>query len=253
MPPNQSADPSPFGVAFTALLDAAGLSVDGVLRSMPGDCRGQVSRSTLYDWKNGQRLPGNPDLLLEVVEVCLHAARQRGVTVTPDDKSGWLRLLDNQVAANAQPAATQLAVAPTQPSPPSPSTIDVEVRITLDGTVSDGARRRIIESIENQTAAFTAKVCDVERDDRAPGAEQAEFTASTVIKANRELKRQNSDPQSGPLAISLAILAPIASGAAGISGAYLHSVWQAIIFGATATMAVIATVLTVLMPKLRSK
>ena len=112
MPPNQSADPSPFGVAFTALLDAAGLSVDGVLRSMPGDCRGQVSRSTLYDWKNGQRLPGNPDLLLEVVEVCLHAARQRGVTVTPDDKSGWLRLLDNQVAANAQPAATQLAVAP---------------------------------------------------------------------------------------------------------------------------------------------
>ena len=254
MPQNQAADPTPFGVAFTALLDAAGLTVDGVLHALPGDRRVQVSRSTLYDWRNGRHLPQDPGPLLDVVEVCLDAARQRGVTVVPDDMDGWLKLLDNRVTAPVQPPVAQPPAAPAQASPPSPSaTIDTEVHITLDGTVSDGARRRIIESVETQTAAFTAKVREIERDDRAPGAEQAEFTASTVIKANAELKRQNSNPQSGPLAISLAILVPIASGAAGVSGSYLHSVWQAIVFGVTATTAVIATVLTVLMPRLRSK
>jgi hypothetical protein len=251
---NQASGPDAIGVAFTALLDAAGLTVDGVLHALPGDRRGQVSRSTLYGWKNGQHLPQDPGPLLDVVEVCLDAARQRGVTVAPDDMDGWLQLLNNRITAPVQPPVAQPSAAPAQPSPTSPSaTIDIEVHITLDGTISDGARRQIIESVKNQTAAFTAKVREIERDDRAPGAEQAEFTASTVIKTNAELKRQNSNPQSGVLAISLAILSPIASGAAGVSGSYLHSLWQAIVFGATAMTAVIAIVLIILLPRLRSK
>jgi hypothetical protein len=133
MPRNQAADPTPFSVAFTALLDAAGLTVDGVLHALPGDRRVQVSRSTLYDWKTGQHLPQDPGPLLDVVEVCLDAARQRGITVAPDDMNGWLELLDNQVTAPAQPPVAQPSAAPAQPSPPSPTaTIDIEVHITLD-------------------------------------------------------------------------------------------------------------------------
>ena len=54
------AGPSDFRTAFTALLAAAGLTVDGVLRALPEDRRGQVSRSTLYDWKKGEHLPLDP-------------------------------------------------------------------------------------------------------------------------------------------------------------------------------------------------
>ena len=96
MPARRSADPSGFGTAFTTLLAAAGLTVDGVLGALPEDCRGRVSRSTLYDWKKGQHLPldaAGP--LLEVVRVCLDAAGKRGaaVGVSPASEDGWRRLL----------------------------------------------------------------------------------------------------------------------------------------------------------------
>ena len=164
-------------------------------------------------------------------------------------------------SASPAPSATPANTAPPQPiaapaqTPPSntPATIDMEVHITLDGTISESAQRSIRESITEQAAAFTDKLREVERSERAYGAKQAEFTASTVIKTNEELKRETGDSQSGLFDIILALLVPIASGAAGVSGSYLHSVWQAIVFGATATTAVIATVLTVLMPRIRSR
>lgn len=95
MPPWQSADLPDFGAAFTALLTAAGLTVDGVLRALPGDRRGRVSRATLYDWKKGQHLPGDIGPLLEVVQVCLDTAHKCGAAlgVAPDDLNGWRRLL----------------------------------------------------------------------------------------------------------------------------------------------------------------
>ena len=96
MPARDSADPSGFGAAFTALLAAAGLTVDGVLGALPEDCRGRVSRSTLYDWKKGQHLPLDATgALLEVVRVCLDAAGKRGAAlgVSPASEDGWRRLL----------------------------------------------------------------------------------------------------------------------------------------------------------------
>ena len=96
MPARHSADPSGFGAAFTALLAAAGLTVDGVLGALPEDRRGRVSRSTLYDWKKGQHLPLDASgALLEVVRVCLDAACKRGaaVGVSPASEDGWRRLL----------------------------------------------------------------------------------------------------------------------------------------------------------------
>jgi hypothetical protein len=161
-----------------------------------------------------------------------------------------------QVVATPIAKADRTIAIPTARDPQAPAlpaTIDMTVRITLDGTVSDGARRSITESVRSFSEKFTAKVREVESNQRAPGAEQAEYTASTVIKANEMLKQQHGDTQSGPVGIALALLVPISSGAAGILGSYLHSVWQSITFGATAMTAVITTALMVLMPKLRSK
>jgi hypothetical protein len=75
MPRRHSADGADSGTAFTALLAAAGLSVDGVLVALPEDRRGRVSRSTLYDWKKGEHLPLDATgPLFDVVRVCLDAA-----------------------------------------------------------------------------------------------------------------------------------------------------------------------------------
>ena len=96
MPVRDSAGPSGFGAAFTALLAAAGFTVDAVLGALPEDCRGRVSRSTLYDWKKGQHLPLDATgPLLEVVRVCLDAVCKRGagVGVSPASEEGWRRLL----------------------------------------------------------------------------------------------------------------------------------------------------------------
>ena len=96
MPARDSADPAGFGAAFTALLAAAGFTVDGVLGALPEDCRERVSRSTLYDWKKGQHLPLDATgPLLEVVRVCLAAVGERGATlgVSPGSEDGWRRLL----------------------------------------------------------------------------------------------------------------------------------------------------------------
>jgi DNA-binding CsgD family transcriptional regulator/tetratricopeptide (TPR) repeat protein len=96
MPTRYSADQADFGSSFTTLLAAAGLTVDGVLRTLPEDRRGRVSRSTLYDWKKGQHLPLDATgPLLEVVRVCLDAACKRGAArgVSPASEEGWRRLL----------------------------------------------------------------------------------------------------------------------------------------------------------------
>ena len=96
MSANGSAVSSDFRTVFTALLAAAGLTVDGVLRALPEDRRGQVSRSTLYDWKKGEHLPlDTSGALIDVVRVCLEAADRRGsaLGVWPASKDGWRRLL----------------------------------------------------------------------------------------------------------------------------------------------------------------
>jgi tetratricopeptide (TPR) repeat protein len=95
MPPDQSADPPPFHVAFKALLAAAGLSVDDVLRALGDPSR----RSTLYDWRNGRHLPEDTDLFIAVWEQCSGRARELGVVIDPGNKAGWLHLIEKNKEA----------------------------------------------------------------------------------------------------------------------------------------------------------
>ena len=63
---------------------------------MPEDRRERVSRSTLYGWRKGEHLPLDASgALIEVVRVCLDAARQRGagLGVSPSSEDGWRRLV----------------------------------------------------------------------------------------------------------------------------------------------------------------
>ncbi|MEU8326003.1 hypothetical protein AB0C33_47230 [Nonomuraea sp. NPDC048881] len=82
--------PANFGAAFTALLAAAGLSVDQVLRRRP-----VASRSTLFEWKKGVHLPEDVGPLMAVVELCLAEAVVRNTVLrtAPADMTGWLELL----------------------------------------------------------------------------------------------------------------------------------------------------------------
>ncbi|MEO3856665.1 ATP-binding protein [Acrocarpospora sp. B8E8] len=103
--------PEDFGMAFSALLGAAGLGVDQVLRQRP-----VVSRSTLYDWKKGDHLPEDSGPLLAIVQLCLEQATRRKAPLraAPGDAEGWLELLaeakqsrDSRVARRTQTVASE--------------------------------------------------------------------------------------------------------------------------------------------------
>ncbi|MQY08883.1 hypothetical protein [Actinomadura macrotermitis] len=84
--------PEDFGAAFTALLRAAGLSVDQVVAALPG----VMGRASLYDWRKGAHLPTGTGPLLEVVQLCLDHTAQRagaGEGGLPGTVEGWVELL----------------------------------------------------------------------------------------------------------------------------------------------------------------
>lgn len=95
MPGMPSRTPSDFGAAFTALLNAAGLTVDTLLEALQEVDRGSVSRSTLYDWRRGDHLPEDREVLLAIVRLCLRRAAQRRSDLgrAPRDERGWASLL----------------------------------------------------------------------------------------------------------------------------------------------------------------
>jgi hypothetical protein len=79
---------------FTALLEAAQLTADKLLRELEN--KGQpavVSRATVYDWAKGQHLPADEAAFRAVVRVCLRRAQQRGVLPPVTDEAGWMSLL----------------------------------------------------------------------------------------------------------------------------------------------------------------
>ncbi|GGK43482.1 hypothetical protein GCM10010124_40330 [Pilimelia terevasa] len=121
--------------------------------------------------------------------------------------------------------------------------------VVLDGIVSDGARGKVGESMQRFADDLCAKMRDLERAQREPSAETAEYTASLTIKAEERLRRSTEGARRGKLDISLGLISPIFSGAAGIMGSYLNSVWQAGAFGAVAAVAALSTVAMVLRAK----
>jgi hypothetical protein len=86
--------PRDFGVAFTALLDAAGISVDRLTSTLRNAGSVTVTRSTLFDWKKGAHLPVDSETLLVVVRLCLRDVQRREDLVpAPHDEQGWRTLL----------------------------------------------------------------------------------------------------------------------------------------------------------------
>ncbi|WP_242890940.1 hypothetical protein [Actinomadura litoris] len=104
--------PGDFGKAFSALLRAAKTNPDGVRRALPG----VVSRSVLYDWKNGDHLPSDTGPLVQVVELCLGRIRAgTALGSVPDDVNGWMELLaEAKSVRDSESAAHQ---APPGPAP----------------------------------------------------------------------------------------------------------------------------------------
>jgi hypothetical protein len=113
--PSASAD---FGVALTLLMRVAGLGPDGIRRKL-GERRHLVGRSALYDWRNGRHLPEDDGALLEVIRICLAAARDRGAAVAPapEDEQGWRELLAQARQARDEQTARTGANSPQQAAP----------------------------------------------------------------------------------------------------------------------------------------
>ena len=85
-----------FATAFAALLDAARLNPDKLLRELRRqDQQLPVERATLYDWKNGQHLPGDEAVFLIVIRICLQCSHQYGTLPPLRDEAEWLALLRN--------------------------------------------------------------------------------------------------------------------------------------------------------------
>jgi alkylhydroperoxidase/carboxymuconolactone decarboxylase family protein YurZ len=92
--PGEQGPAEEFASAFAALLDAARLNPDKVLRELRRhDQRLLVERATLYDWKNGQHLPGDEAAFLAVIRTCLEFARRHGTRPLMEDEAEWLALL----------------------------------------------------------------------------------------------------------------------------------------------------------------
>lgn len=128
------------------------------------------------------------------------------------------------------------------PQGPALATFEVKASVTLDGLVFDGAREKVAESIQRYADDLCSKMRDLERDQRELAADKAEYTASLVIKADGRLRRSMGAAPRTRADVTFALMAPLSSGAAGILGGYLHSVWQAVVFGAVASAAAICTV-----------
>jgi hypothetical protein len=120
VPPTQPGGLTGFGAAFSALLDAAGLTPAKV-RSLMKDDPELVSRSALYDWKKGQHLPEDNRPMLKVVRLCLDSARKRGAGLgrVPGDEDGWLRLLAAAKQARDSRIAHGRGTGGTRPLAPS--------------------------------------------------------------------------------------------------------------------------------------
>lgn len=120
-------------------------------------------------------------------------------------------------------------------------TISTECSINLTGTVSEGARAKISEVLQSYADELTKQLRTVEKESRDSRIKHAEFTASTAIKADEELRRNTSRAKGRRINILLGVISPISTGVVGTFSNYLHSGWQNAVFGAAVAIAFIST------------
>jgi hypothetical protein len=118
--------------------------------------------------------------------------------------------------------------------------------VRLQAEPSDAVRSQIAKLLQRRADSLSAKIHEVEQDERVPGAEEPEVTASTVIKAEAKLNERLTNTKKSKWDVALRLSAPISSGAAGILGSYLNSTFQSALFGFVAAFAVFTTALMVM-------
>ena len=116
----------------------------------------------------------------------------------------------------------------------------VHVRAVLDGS-SPSAQRLYAKFVQEYAEQLASESARQEASARAPGARTTEITESVVIRAQESIELQTAKRQRPGNLWEAAALAgtPILSGAAGVMGNNLHSIWQWIVFAVCAFGAVI--------------
>lgn len=117
----------------------------------------------------------------------------------------------------------------------------IYVRANLDGS-SVPAQQLYAKLVQEYAEKLSDEGARQEASSRAPGAKTAEITESVVIRARESLDQQTAKRQRPTSLWEAAALAgvPILSGAAGVTGSYLHSPLQWTLFALSALGAVIS-------------
>ena len=110
-----------------------------------------VSRTSLYDWMKNSHLPEDDGPVMEVVYLCMAAAKQRGVPLpeAPQDANGWRRLLAQAKQARDARAASAFRAVERRRGPSGPGmTIDrwsplaLGIHPAIGGTLPEYACRK---------------------------------------------------------------------------------------------------------------
>ena len=137
--------------------------------------------------------------------------------------------------ASLPPDANRLTPIIPHADMPDGTGVLVHVRVVLDGS-SLWAQRRYAGYIQEYAEKLANESARQEASARAPGARTVEITESAVIRARESIELQTAmrqRPNNLWEAVALAGV-PILSGAAGVAGGYLHSIWQYLLFAVCA-------------------
>lgn len=120
----------------------------------------------------------------------------------------------------------------------------VELRYELAG-ISQGASQAMQQVAEEYLADLVREVARQEEKTRADGVLAPEITASTVMRAKKELYMINSHSKPSVIYQLAAFISPISAAGAGITGSYFaDSNWFAGGTGALLVLAIISTIIT---------
>lgn len=152
--------------------------------------------------------------------------RREGVEVPPPDSEG-------AILPGAPPAITPHSDIPDGVG------LSIHVRVQLDGSYGP-AQKTFAKAVQTYAEKLASESARQEASARAPGATACEITESAVIRAAESLDRETAKRQRPANFGESATLAglPMSSAATGITGSYLHSAGQWIVFVALCAVTV---------------
>jgi hypothetical protein len=126
-------------------------------------------------------------------------------------------------------------------APPPQRTVSIVVRATLNA-LSPGAEGEMQAAIQAYADRLVRESEKQEISNQAPGVMFPEIGSSSVARAREILSKFGSRARPSRPEVMTLIGLPICSGAAGVFGSYLHSVWQVASFAGSAFMGVVSVV-----------